>query len=853
MGRAKITTTNGVSPLLHRVLPLVLISMLGCPLSVVGEPPPEDATATFQLGAAAGTRNYQPGAWGIVEARVANLTDKAVELTAAGYFAEDPTLQYGRRTWVPAQSILLSTCPVRIPDSLKPGANHVGLVSVPIERQNGAVAHGHSPTEAIREAKPLIVNDEPVAVCILGDFEVPRFQEGPSFHTGLGGISRAPDDGVYDLVLAARRAMRLSRRVSFLNAWKLPADMAALDSIDVLVLCSNRLADDPDAIARIQHWVLGGGCLWVLLDGMEQESVSAVLGDAFTSLVVDRVKLTEFLIEDARPDTLAYEDIHLEFDEPVDFARVVPRDVTVTDMVNDWPAAFWQPFGEGKVFYTTLGPRAWYRAARSDDPKRSGVKYDIPFFAREPLARIADECFSDRHDECLDVSSAEPFLAKQIGYRIMPKETVAGILAVFCAILCVAGAWLWRGGRLDRLLWISPVAAVGTSLVFLVMASTARNSVPATVAQWQRIALEPGISLGHTQGLASLYNPETEDSEIGATRGGRLLPDMTAMRGRQRRIVWTDEGVWHWEGLELPPGIRTAVMEQVLHLDDTIDCRAVFGPSGLVGTLDSSPFTGLEDALIAIPGQAVLATTIRADGSFDCSADRVLASGEYLADTWLSDIQQRRSELYRLLLTPQPDKVYPKRPTLYAWADPVDMGFTFPQSNRIGSALLSIPVQMERSRKGTGVTVPASFISYKGVVGPDGNRPSAYSSFVGEWGEMSSAVTDWLRFQLPENVLPIEVSRAVIELDIRAPSRNVEILAFHDENLVVVEPLSHPIGRYEITVSRPELLQVDEQGGLTFAIRVGKEKDADVQNFMTQASWKVESLQMSVVGKVQGD
>ena len=160
---------------------------------------------------------------------------------------------------------------------------------------------------------------------------------------------------------------------------------------------------------------------------------------------------------------------------------------------------------------------------------------------------------------------------------------------------------------------------------------------------------------------------------------------MTAMRGRQRRIVWTDEGVWHWEGLELPPGIRTAVMEQVLHLDDTIDCRAVFGPSGLVGTLDSSPFTGLEDALIAIPGQAVLATTIRADGSFDCSADRVLASGEYLADTWLSDIQQRRSELYRLLLTPQPDKVYPKRPTLYAWADPVDMGFTFPPHSRIGS------------------------------------------------------------------------------------------------------------------------------------------------------------------------
>ena len=838
----------------HQAWLTVVVWLLALPLVPIWALTPGDGNPVIQMGSAAGSRRYRPGSWGVVQVNAVNPTDESAELSAAVYFAGEPTLQYGRKIWVPAHSALASTCPVRIPNSLEAGASYMELISVPIDQADGSDVLGQSHMDAMSRARPLIVNDDPVVVGILGDFENPSPPGGESrFHKGVELTPPLPDDAVHDLVLAGRRALGLSRRVSTMNAWKIPADASCLDAFDVLVLCSNRLADDADATALVRSWVLGGGHLWILLDEMEQDSVANVLGDAFTSVIVDRVKLTEVKIESVRIGQEPGEATPVEFDEPVNFARVLPKDVTVTDSVDGWPAAFWQPFGAGTVFCTTLGPRAWFRPVSPDDPKSPTKGDELGIIARKPLRPFLEHCFSNRHAESLDLADFEPFLAQQIGYRILDQEVVAGILAVFCAALCVLGGWFWRVGRLDRLLWVGPLVALGTSLVFFAVATTARNSVPPTAAFWQRVTLEPGAATGQMCGLASLYNPKTGNSEMGATRGGRFVPDMTAMRGERRRMVWTDEGVWHWEGLELPPGIRTAPMEHVLTLDETVDCRARFGPSGLVGALDSSSFNGFGDALIAIPGRPALATRIRTDGSFASGPDDVLASGEFLADTWLSDVQRRRADVYRFLLNRPSEQIASSRPVLYFWSNPLDVGFKFPQANQLGSALVSVPVQMERPPEGTEVTVAAPFIPFRAIVGPDGNRPSVYSSFAREWAELSLAATDWLRFQLPESVLPIELSRAEILLNIRAPSRLVEILGLRDGTPVVVKEFVHPIGTYPIVLEDPGLLELDDRGGLTIAIRVGWEEAGVVDDYMSMASWKVESLEMNIVGKVQGE
>jgi hypothetical protein len=806
------------------------------------------------MGASTGTRRYRPGSWGAIAVQASNPTEEGTELVAVAYIAGDPTLQYGRRIWVPPKSILRSTCPIRIPDSLPPGTGHVDLVSVPFGPFGGADMALRSHVEAMDESRPLIVNDEPVAVGILGDFQRPYLPgDDLPFYTGLETVPPSPDDAVEDLVRAGRRAEELPPRVSATNARELPAGSAGLDALDVLVLCTDQVAYDPDAVALIRSWVLGGGYLWVMLDQLEEASVYAILGDGFTSTIVDRVALTELKIENVRSDAQGEESTVLAFDEPIAFARVLPRDATVTDTVDGWPAAFWQPFGAGKVFYTTLGPPAWFHSATPDDPLSEPPTAESPSGARNPLRRFVGDCFSLRLQESRDAIRVAPILARQIGYRILSRELVAAVLATFCLVLGVAGGWYWRIGRLDRLLWVGPLAATGTSVVFLGVATTSRNSVPPTAAVWQRIDLESGVATGRACGLASLYNPETCDSEMGATQGGLFMPDMAAMRGQRRRMIWTDEGVWHWEDLALPPGIRTAPLEHILHLENPIGCRARFGPSGLTGVFGPAPFKGLADAVIAVPNQPILAAKMGAGGSFTSGPGDVLAPGEFVADTWVSDVQQRHADVYRLLFESGGNFNAPARPMFYVWADPIDMGFVFPQSNRVGSALISIPVRIEKSIEGSEVTVPAPFIAYRAVDGPDGKRSGAYNSYRGEWAESQFAVSQWLRFQMPESVLPLELSRAVISLSVRAPSRSVEILALSDGQPVVVRDLTHPIGTYQVALDQPGLLQLDDEGGLTVAVRVGNEQSADLGNLMAQAPWKVESLRMAVVGKVQGE
>ncbi|NLS95977.1 MAG: hypothetical protein GXX96_27895 [Planctomycetaceae bacterium] len=834
---------------------LIAFVWLGWDLIAVGKAQPaESSRVAVQMGAAEGSRRYRLGQWGVVNVRATNLTDEAAELFSAVYFEGDPTLQFGRRVWVPANSVLRSTCPVLVPDLPASTRSYINLVAVPVNPTDGTDAFEKSHAAAVDASRPLIISDESTGVAILGDFQVTNPpEEQTAYHAGPESPPPIPDDPACDVVVAAKLSEELSRRVSIMNAWHLPADAASLATLDLIVLSSDRLTSDPDATALIRNWVLGGGCLWIMLNEVEAESVSAILGDAFSAVVVDRVKRTELEVQDVRPDEAPEDSMQLEFEDPVDFVRVLPGDATVTDTVDGWPAAFWQPFGAGKVFFTTLGSSVWYRPRESDDPSPHDGRYMAAVVARPPLQRLAASCLSRRHSESVDVASVEPFLAKQIGYRILSRETVAATLAAFCLFLCAAGGWFWYTGRLARLLWAGPLAAGATSLVFLTVAITSRNSVPPTVAIWQRVVLEPGVTTGQADGVAALYSPELRDSELGATRGGMFLPDMTGMQGKRRRIVWTDEGTWHWENLQLPPGIRTAPLEHHVHFGRTVECRATLGPSGLAGTVGPLPVGGLEDAVIALPEPPLLAARIGADGSFAASADDVLAPGEYLSDTLLSDVQQRRADVYRILFQREAAEDRPSRPVLHVWTEPIDSGFVFPQANRLGSALISLPIRIDRSAAGSEVSVPAPFLPYQSVAGPDGRKSSAYNPYRHEWAELKIGVCEWLRFQLPDTVLPIEVKRATLSFDIRAPSRPVDVLAMSGEQAVVVKELVHPIGTFHVVVERPALLQLDDEGGLTMAIRVGEEPSADPDDLMAQASWKVESLHLTITGKVLGE
>ncbi len=810
------------------------------------------AGVTSHMGPPVGARRYRPGVWGLVEVLAVNTTDQAAETESVLRFADDTTLQYGRRVLVPAHSTLRSTCPILVPADLPSDTRYVEFLTEQVEPPPSDRAKNRTEQDVQLSAQRLLLDHDTPAVGIIGDLRdvQPPPDEGP-FYTGRAEALPVPDDAVYEMVIAAKRFRNLSRRISDFAAEDLPAAQGCLDVLDVLVLSTDRLASDPGGIAAVRDWVLGGGHLWILLSEVQSDTVSAIMGEAFGTQTVDRVQLTQLEMHNARTDQAYEMNEQLTFEQPVGFVRVIARDAVVTDTVDGWPAAFWQPFGAGQVFFTTLDPAAWLRPATWRDPPPRDPGEETPYFPREPLKCLALECFVQREPARLDIEALQPILTEQIGYRIISRWGVTAILALFCLVLLVSGLWFYRAGRTERLMWAIPLAAIGTSLVFLAIGIATKKSVPPTAATITQVVFQPGVNAAHASGLIALYNQDACDERVGGTRGGIFFPDMTSMTGRRRRMTWTDEGAWHWSDLELPAGVRTAPFDYRMPLDKIVDCRAQFGPQGLQGSLGPLPYASLQDAIIAHPYHRALALRMRDDGTFTAGQDDVLPPGIFLAETWLNDAQRRRQVIYeRLLVAPPENYGVLTPPLLYAWTDATDMGFIFPQTQRLGSTLLSIPVRLEKTPPGTRVAIPAPFVPYQAVPGPDGKPPTAYANLMHHWVETRLGVTEQLRFQMPATVLPLSVDRATLSLTVRAASRSLTIFAFHQDDPVPVLTLSHPIGSYSVAVDRAELLQLDADGGLRLAISVSDDESATPSDQMSQASWHIASLQLEVNGTV---
>lgn len=171
------------------------------------------------------------------------------------------------------------------------------------------------------------------------------------------------------------------------------------------------------------------------------------------------------------------------------------------------------------------------------------------------------------------------------------------------------------------------------------------------------------------------------------------------------------------------------------------------------------------------------------------------------------------------MLSEHHESFYPSAPTLLTWDKPLELGFVLPdEAQRIGDALLAIPLQFEAPQPGTAVKVPAPLIGYRAV----GRETAAtYDNDRRQWlGPFTENSQTILRFQLPAAVLPLQIERAVCWIDMHAPSRQLEVLAYQDEQPVSLIRQPNPLGRLRVEIDRPELLQLDADGGLLLGFTV---------------------------------
>ncbi|MGL4553622.1 MAG: hypothetical protein ACRC33_20865, partial [Gemmataceae bacterium] len=631
-----------------------------------------------------------------------------------------------------------------------------------------------------------------------------------------------------------RHQVRLSEAVNPVKQRFLPPTPETMDGLEHFVLATDRIAEDVAGKQALREWVERGGALWVLLDRVREETVAAVLQDVITVRVVDRVSLTRVHVRSGpayqhRPDIPA-----TDFEDPVDFVRVLVPGVEPQYTVDGWPAAFVKDVGRGRVFFTTLGPRGWMRdRVAGDPPSRFRDQPRLPVVT-VPFEYLANDIHRYPERPPFAADELRGYVTERIGYSVISRGAVVAVFAALFLALIAAAVALDRMNRREHLGWIGPALAVGAAAAFFGLGGLSRRAVPPTVAVAQLVEAVPGLDEAQVSGHLAVYQPALSDVAVGAADGGTLDLDLAGLEGRVRRRVQTDLGRWHWENLELPAGVRLGTFQHTLRTPTPVAATVRFGPDGAEGRVTAGPFGRLEDVLVSSPGERTVAVGVAPDGTFSARTAGELQGAKLGAGGLLTDRQRARQRLVEKLLAEPRPRHLADRNLLLAWADPLGTGFTLAAEPRTtGDALLVVPVRFERTPPGTRVTVPPAFVHCQRV-GTDGRLLVPPT-------ESSVAADVRLRFQVPPSVLPLAVESARLTIKLNAPGREAVVGA----GAVTLRRLPNPSGNEEIVIDDPSLLRPDEQGGLYVNVAIGEA----ARSATGRDVWHMGSLGLEIRGR----
>jgi hypothetical protein len=788
-----------------------------------------------------GLRVFATDSWGTFGFELTNLTDTDRHARVVAFYAGQPDVQYGREVWVPAHAALRSWMLVGpVAGEHPPARCEVEILLY--DRTDGTdrlIRPGGD--EAIRARGESYRKREPFTAVLLDEDAVEEY---------VPGRLPRPDSPAKEalaLAHAFRHARNLSELVHPIRASLLPPIPEGFDGMDHIVIASSEITRNPAGLRALRQWLENGGKVWVMLDLVDPRALAPLLGEALDFQVVDRVPLTRFRVESSLTDPRLGPPPTQERERPVDFVRVLlPREERPRHTIDGWPVWFTRPVGRGKVVFTALGPRGWHRPRRPrpDDPPSPFEHYpNLPVLTEpQALVQVAEELHPAPEPDPFRPEALRPLLESEVGYSVVGRGSVLLVAGAFLLAALVVGLALRRSRRPELVGWLAPVAALGAAGVFVALAESSRRAVPPTVAVVQMVQAVPGSEEASVHGLLAAYRPDSGPAEVGAERGGFFEMDMAGLAGKSRRLVLTDLGAWHWEDLALPAGVRLASFHYTAPTGEPLAAVAHFGPDGLEGKLAIGPFQDLSDALLAAPNGRNLAVRLRPDGTFRAGTADALPTGQFLAGAVLSDRQQRRQDFYRQALKPTSTGRPEGPPVLMAWAAPIDMHFTAaPDARTAGSALLVVPLRLERPTPGERVTIPGPLVPYRRL-NSDG-RP-VRPALEGEPGSRQH-----LRFQLPAAVLPFQVERARLLARIEAPGRRVTVAGLKEGAATVLHEVESPLDPIALDIADPQWLGLDDDGGLHLEVAVGDLPEGRLTAGPKGDKWTIEYLELEVTGR----
>lgn len=798
------------------VLVALLLSVVPALAQPAGDQPLQLLGVTPQGG-----RTSVTEAWGAVEFTVQNPNATGRDARVAVYYPEAPDVQYARDLWIPGRASVTAWVTVG-PAPKQTGEFGREFRTVLIDRTGGG-NHVVLPTGTERaRSRVVLYRKREQASSLMVD--VPPFEPG------------MPDPVVPQDPLAFARLPRVdgqSEHVFIVHDGPLPLAPESLDGVDVFILAGNRLGNDPAGAAALRRWVHQGGRLWVMLDRVDPEVLAPLLGDDPLT-TVDRVGLTTVRLRGSG-DGGAAESVQ-DHEQPVPLVRVIPSPGDrVLATVDGWPAAFSRRVGRGKIVFTALGGRGWHRPRIARDgasPFATIKDFPIPL---PPAAVLSKELHPPNEADPLPPEVFQPMLTEEIGYAVVGRGTAAALLAGFVALLAAVGFGLRRSRHPVLLGAMIPVVAGFAAVAFVALGERSRQTIPPTVGLAALVDPVPGSDESVVSGMYAVYRPTSGPAPLGTQAGAKLGLDAEGLEGQTRMRVESDTDAWHWDGLALPAGARTGSFRATVKMGK-ISAVARFGPDGIEGKLSAGAFQNLGDAIISMRTREPAAVRFGSEGTFQSGAADNLPVGQFSPGTVLTDRQQQRQAIYRQLHTGTGPRHLEGRDLLLVWADSTDVPILRDEGARIvGSSLLAVPLEFERTAPDTPVTLPRGSVPYRRLA--DGKPlPMTMTAPYG--------VDMRLRFQMPASVLPLKVEKATLFVHARTPFRKFTVSGGKDGK----QPLHRadaPVEPMRIEITDASLLQLDDQGGLFLSVAIGEAAaggDSDT-------AWKIESLSLEVTGR----
>jgi hypothetical protein len=801
---------------------LVVIASLA-PLVCSADEPSAMSTSieNFDLSTG-GTGLYRPGTWGAIRVSLRNPEERAVDLLVTTHTVGDPTLQYGRRFWMPPRSRLTTWHPLKMPALEQADQKMFDLRSMVLSQSGGAESMAANEFGAAQFDQSFRAAANETVTSMIVDL-------------ANGSQSMPASTSAHMLAETARFDRGLRYNFTLLSAPLFPAGEELLDAVDHLIIASDRILPDAAGIGAIRRWVAAGGRLWIMADKISPQLLQALLGDDDNLIEVDRVDLTSVHVTSgpASTGTITFD---RDVESPVSLVRVLAEGVDVDFLVEGWPAAFRKPYGKGQILVTTLGADGWLRPRISTDPPApGGPSLQTPYAPGAALSQVALDYFAPRSPLSIPPDAAEEQVRQLIGYAIPDRTLVMGTLAGFSALMLIAAVWLARRGRLEWMGLVIPGLALACSGLLLRAGWTSRSTIPASTAMIQTVQVIPGTDDVRTSGLAGLFAKESRACPLAGTQGGWMNPDRVGLNGTIRRMVWTDIDAWRWENFSTDPGLRLISFQTGGRVGRAVDAVAQFDENGITGELTLPMDVSPGDAILVTPGGR-MGVEIQPGGKFTASAVDVLAADQFLAARVLSDEQQRRNRLLSQMLAADSARV--QSPTLMFWTRPWTAGTSFGQganpgqetdrgqsTDLVGSALVMVPLRWQRPAPGAMLNIAAPFLPFREVLGPDGQRPvGLFDTRKQIWIERTGAASGWLGFKVPGYLLPLQVKSATITAKVLGPMGRLELSTVSEGQIQSQKVWDAPVGTLTHEIQNPLALKLDSQGQLLIRINVGQKK-----------------------------